>query len=296
MHPCRLRRFSRILITFVVLTLTACSTLVPVANTPRQLWEDRLRGSAVILLGEVHDNATLHADRLQVLRRALEAGWRPVLAMEQFDIDRQADLDRARVERPLDVDYLIRRADTSPPSWDWSLYRPVLALALKYGLPIRAANLSRREANRLVRNDYEAVFGAARSAQLGLQRPLDPGWQAAQEHEIDLGHCGALPKTLIPGMARAQFARDAVMADVLRRNSQAGVVLIAGNGHARRDTAVPRWLGDLPADRLWSAGFVEPHMALQSASQFDTVITSAAAGKTRAVDPCVQLRKAQGTS
>jgi len=45
----------------------------------------------------VHDNAALHRDRLDVLRRAVaHAGWRPAIAMEQFDIDRQPDIERAR--------------------------------------------------------------------------------------------------------------------------------------------------------------------------------------------------------
>ena len=48
-------------------------------------WEDRLRGDAIVLLGEVHDNPVQHGLRLEVLRRAFEAGWRPAIAMEQFD-------------------------------------------------------------------------------------------------------------------------------------------------------------------------------------------------------------------
>ena len=36
-------------------------------------WEARLRGPAVVLLGETHDNAQLHRLRLATLRRALAA-------------------------------------------------------------------------------------------------------------------------------------------------------------------------------------------------------------------------------
>ncbi|MGO4314050.1 hypothetical protein AB4Z35_30155, partial [Pseudomonas sp. KB_15] len=38
-----------------------------------------------VLLGEVHDNGAAQAARLQALTRAVEAGWRPAVAMEQFD-------------------------------------------------------------------------------------------------------------------------------------------------------------------------------------------------------------------
>jgi uncharacterized iron-regulated protein len=66
-------------------------------------WDHRLRGNAVVLLGEVHDNARQHELRSTALQRAFAAGWRPAIAMEQFDLDRQADIDRARRERPGDV-------------------------------------------------------------------------------------------------------------------------------------------------------------------------------------------------
>ena len=70
---------------------------------------------SVVLLGEVHDNAVQHRLRLEVLRRAFAAGWRPAIAMEQFDRERQGDIDRARAERPGDAQALIERA-TAPPA------------------------------------------------------------------------------------------------------------------------------------------------------------------------------------
>ena len=39
----------------------------------------------VLLLGEVHDSAAGHAARAALLRKDVEAGWRPAIAMEQFD-------------------------------------------------------------------------------------------------------------------------------------------------------------------------------------------------------------------
>jgi hypothetical protein len=49
----------------------------------------------VVLLGEVHDNAAQHATRAAALRRLLAGGARPAIAFEQFDRERQADIDRA---------------------------------------------------------------------------------------------------------------------------------------------------------------------------------------------------------
>ena len=98
-----------------------------------------MQGHAVVLLGEVHDNASQHALRVAALRRLLETGARPAIAFEQLDRERQIDIDRARRERPGDADYLIAQANGNA-GWRWELYRPLVALALEYNVPIVAAN------------------------------------------------------------------------------------------------------------------------------------------------------------
>jgi uncharacterized iron-regulated protein len=253
---------------------------------PPEPWEARLRGSTLALLGEVHDNPEHHRRRAAALRRAVEAGWRPALVMEQFDIDRQTDIDRSRRERPGDAKHLIAQAG-APGGWAWNDYEPLVAIALQFDLKLFAANLPRALAARLVREAPQAVFGAQRSRELGLDALPDAAWQAAQEREIDLGHCGALPQRLWAGMARGQFARDAVMAEVLRREGASGAVLLAGNGHVRRDIGVPRWLTEQPNGSVLAVGFLESDG--KSAERpperlpFDAVVFTAAAPRA---DPC----------
>jgi len=253
-------------------------------------WEAKLRGDAVALLGEVHDNTTLHRQRLAVLQRAVAAGWRPAIVMEQFDIDRQADIERARRERPGDAEHLIAQAGGS--GWDWSHYQPLIELVLAQALPLVAANLPSAAARRLVREDAPAVLGVARAAALALDGPgalpIDAAWRAAQQGEIARGHCDALPVALLPGMARAQFARDAVMADALRRHAGRGAVLLAGNGHVRRDIGVPRWLAPIEPASVWTVGFVESGAAAEDGPRaFDAVVVAAAEPRG---DPCAAVR------
>lgn len=237
------------------LGLIGCST----APARRQVddWTERLRGDTVALLGEVHDHPELHLRRRQALASALAAGWRPTVVLETFDTDRQDDLRRALRERPRDVDHLIATAG-SAKGWDWPLYRPLLEALLQHDLPLVAGNLSRPAANRVVREGYGAVFDAAALARLGLDRAPPDDLRAGQAREIEDGHCGMLPARLVEPMSRAQFARDAVMADrVAEAAAHGGVVLIAGNGHVRRDLGVPRWLPEGLASRLLVVGFVE---------------------------------------
>src|SRR5690242_4759295 len=102
--------------------------------TVREPWEEGLQGDTVALLGEVHDNAEGHRLRLQALRRAIERGWRPAIAMEQLDRERQDDIERARGERSRDAQHLIDAATrgSSRSGWNWDFYRPVIALALEH--------------------------------------------------------------------------------------------------------------------------------------------------------------------
>ncbi|CAG9182348.1 ChaN family lipoprotein [Cupriavidus respiraculi] len=230
-----------------------------------------------VLLGEVHDNPEAHRRRLASLAHAIDAGWRPAIAMEQFDRERQADIDRARRERPGDADYLIAQAGTK--GWDWSLYRPVVALALRHDLPLVAANLSREDARGVMRG--AGVFSEAERERLGLARPLPPALAATQTAVLERGHCGHFPAAMLPGMLNAQAARDAVMAAALRAHAEHGVVLLAGNGHVREDIGVPHWLGAKPAE-VFSVGYLEA-AAPDEAGAYDKVVL---VRPVERADPC----------
>jgi uncharacterized iron-regulated protein len=269
---------------FAVLLLLAA--ILACASEPGRVWEPRLSGDAIVLLGEVHDNAEQHRLRLALLRRAFAAGWRPAIALEQIDRERQADIERARREQPDDAQHVI---DLAAPAagWSWDLYRPYVALALEYDVPLVAANLSAADAKKIVRGGLADVFHPAALARLGLDREVPSDWQAAQEREIDAGHCHALPRTSWPAMARVQFARDAVMAEAVRAQARRGVVLLAGNGHVRRDFGVP---AHLRGRRVLSVGFVERASVDEAlaARAYDFVLVFAPHPRE---DPCAGLQR-----
>jgi uncharacterized iron-regulated protein len=278
----------RLALTCLASALVACA-----APAPPQAWEPRLAGDAIVLLGEVHDNAEQHRLRLALLRRAFAAGWRPAIAMEQFDVERQADIERARRERPRDAQHVIdeatERAARPGAGWNWDFYRPYVELALEYDVPLLAANLSNDDTRRIVRGGLASGFDAARLAALGLDQPIAADWQRAQEREIDRGHCGVLPASQWPRMAQAQFARDAVMADLLRRHhAPNGIVLLAGNGHVRRDIGVPRWLAHAGmASHVLALGLLENDDAHTPPASFDATLRTAPAERP---DPCAEFR------
>jgi len=136
-----------------------------------------------------------------------------------------------------------------------------------------------------MREGAAAALGEERARALGLLDPIDPMLLAAQERAVDVGHCGALPPALLPRMAEAQLARDAVMAAVLREHADNGVVLLAGDGHVRRDLGVPRWLAGVAAERILSVGFIEDH-DVPIVGRYDAVVVAAPAPRE---DPCLEF-------
>ena len=266
--------------------------LVACATSGSAAWDPRLRGDAVVLLGEVHDNANQHALRLATLQRAFAAGWRPAIAMEQFDVDRQADIDRARRERPGDAAYLIALAAPSrgEGGWNWDLYRPFVELALRYDLPLIAANLSNADTSKIVRGGYDAVFDAAKIAALGLDRDgrgrpaIGPG---ARDRRRPLPRAAAgdvAAHGARPARPRRRHGRRAAP-----RRRRGGVVLLAGNGHVRRDIGVPRWLGSVN-DRVFAVGYLEIDDETTPVAAFDAVVRTAAAERA---DPCAGFEARQ---
>jgi uncharacterized iron-regulated protein len=246
-----------------------------------------MRGHRIVLLGEVHDNPAQHALRAAALRQLVAQGARPAIAFEQFDRERQPDIERARRERPKDADYLIAQAK-GRGDWRWDAYRPFVALALEYDLPIVAANLSSGDAMRVAIDGWPVLFDAATRIELGLDA-LPADFRREHEAAIAHGHCDLLPADALPARARAQMARDIVMARSIRPYVERGVVLLAGNGHVRRDIGVPFWLTAHERRGAISIGLLErdeDSMGTESAADFDAYVITTRAERA---DPCKDL-------
>jgi uncharacterized iron-regulated protein len=273
------------------LPLIGCAS--PTRPVDEQALAAELGRRPSVLLGEVHDNAYQHRMRADALQRLLQQGARPAIAFEQFDRERQADIDRARSETPPDgrslAAHVIEQGRGAKSTWDWTQYQPFVELALLHELPIVAANLSRADATRVARDGVGAVFDAAEQRRLGLDR-ADESLQRTHESIARDAHCRLLPESALAGLARAQIARDAVLADALRRHPDRGVILLTGNGHARRDIGVPRHLTAAERQRVWSIGLIEAGSE-DRATFYDVAFMTP---RHERADPCAALKRKGG--
>jgi len=255
--------------------------MTPVANaqdaSPAQ--------SPIWLMGEVHDNPEGHAYRLRDLQAAVTADWRPALLMEQFNVDRQDDLTQAW-QTCKQAQCVIDAAGDK--GWDWDLYKPLIQLALAYRLPLVAANVSREQLGQVMQQGFGAVFDENTIKAFGLDKPLPTDWLEGQRVAIEQGHCNMLPADMIDPMVNAQTARDVMFAKLIDEYAPQGVVLIAGNGHVRKDLGVYGWLPDDLKPDVRVFGYVEPNGI--SSTWYDEVRVVPAHPRP---DPCEAFKRSR---
>jgi uncharacterized iron-regulated protein len=228
--------------------ISACAT-APSAKSSPTVW----------LMGEVHDNPDAHQARYALIAAKVKDGWRPAIVMEQFDREHQGLLRNAQDECKT------AGCITSRPwveKWPWELYEPVIQLALDYNLPLLAANVSRADANRIVKGGYMAALDPDTIAQYQLDQPLPSTLASRHRNNIVQGHCNMLPAEVAEKMIPAQVARDVWMAKVIEQQStQRDVVLLAGNGHVQKEVGVLQWLPVTLQKKTTVHGFVEQPQA-----------------------------------
>jgi uncharacterized iron-regulated protein len=192
----------------------------------------------IYLLGEVHDNPNGHTLRLELVMQLISQKQKPVVAMEQFDRENQQALDLALTSCQ-DVDCVLAKVAT--PGWNWLFYKPYVQLALDKKITLVAANLSNTDVRKVMTQGFSSVYSPLEIAEYKLAQ-LPMHLLNDQRKSIQEGHCNMLPIQAIDPMVRGQIARDVWMANVVNNVKNQTVILIAGNGHVRKDAGVFQWL------------------------------------------------------
>jgi uncharacterized iron-regulated protein len=255
-----------------------------------------------LLLGETHDNADHHRLQARLLRAAVRDGRRPPLAFEMLDAGQADGLAKALAAPPVTPEAIAEATGWAKSGWpDFALYRPIFEVGLGAGLEVVAVNLPRTVAREAVRKGNAALPDDVRAAMERAGEP-SPADLASWAKEMEENHCQEVASELLPGMVRAQRARDAQMALRLAAAGAGGkgAVLVTGDGHARADRGVPAWLARLAVPgTVLSIGLVEVDPELRWPRQylepyatdrfpFDYVVFTPRAERE---EPCEELRR-----
>ena len=183
-----------------------------------------VRAMPYILLGEKHDNADHHIAHARLIAALPKPG---AVVLEMLRRDQVSGV------RDLASEEGFRAATKWDKSgWpDYEMYAPLIKAIFKQSLRPSAGPPPRRE-----------LIGSMSNGE-SLRRSLPETSLSRLSKDIDTAHCGHLNEKLNQVMVGAQIFKDQVMAHELR--SQAGFkqgVLVAGNGHIRKDYGVPMFL------------------------------------------------------
>ena len=259
------------LIATVTGALTAEITTGDLANFPT---------ADIVVLGEVHDNGLHHLGQAAAI-----VAIKPKAVVFEMLSPKQAALitpallaDQAALAEVLDWEH---------SGWpDFALYYPVFAEL--DGIKVFGAARPREEVRRSFSDGAAAVFGSGADI-LGLDSAVPQEQLEQRMQEQFAAHCGAMPLEMMGGMVEAQRFRDAAFgAAVIEAFEETGgpVVLIAGNGHARKDWGVPAVLAQARPD-LSVLAVAHLEGPVVNLPPFDLWVVTKAAERD---DPCLAFK------
>ncbi|MBK7654689.1 MAG: ChaN family lipoprotein [Betaproteobacteria bacterium] len=223
MHP---RRTVTHLLLCATLAIAGCSTST---RSPQNLSQRWIQAS-YWLLGERHDapeHQQLAADTLQTLA---QSGRLRALVLEMAERGRSTEGLPANAQEGM-----VRAALLwNEAGWPWAAYSAPIMTAVRAGIPVAGANLSRTQMHDAMKN--EAIDATV----TGLTREM-------HMKNVRDGHCNLLPEAQIGPMARVQIARDQSMASTLQQFQESAgpgqvTVLLAGSVHVDNTVGVPMHL------------------------------------------------------
>jgi uncharacterized iron-regulated protein len=248
-----------------------------------------------LLLGEVHDNARHHEIQAQLIARFPGAPRSLAVGFEQLDSSQAPALEKYLSTYPDDAGGLGAAVDWSGSGWPpWSLYEPVFQQALDRGWQPKPLMFAGEQSRRILDQGYGAVLDEDALAVLQPATALSGAQKAQVEALMRSSHCGKLPEEYLPRMVTIQTAKDAYMAWRQAASGPRGI-LIVGDGHARKDRAIPLFLRKIkPEADIVVVSMVEVEPGANSPANYPQVQASYSdyvifTERQQREDPCAAL-------
>jgi len=229
--------------------------------------------SELLLLGEQHD-ALEHQELARLSVQSLASKQKlSALLLEMVDDGLNT------VGMPVDsTESVVReRLKWGDAGWPWSSYGPIVMQAVRVGVPVIGSNLPQSAMS-------EVMSDASWDAK------VPSAVLSAHRESMIKGHCGLLPASQVPLMARIQIARDERMARTAQQwiYKEKTVLLLAGAEHVKKDRGIPLLLNSSAASNT-SVVWMQASTSVNQDSSFTDVnwLTPPVAPK----DYCADLAK-----
>ena len=233
----------------------------------------------VLLLETLNDQLDKHSKTMTVVFEMLDSNQQKYIdSLENFLADDAAlELSSERLKAEL---------EWPAQGWTWEDYDDVIGWVLNNRVPLYAGNINSTQIQSVYRDGISAEFSTAMELREELQQPL--------LEQVYQGHCELMDKESLSPMVDIQLVKDAAMTSALLEADTDIGVLIAGTGHTRIDSAIPRHLRINGDNTVLSIGLVEINPEHNSvadyevADRFDVLIFTPVANQR---DYCAELKE-----
>ena len=241
----------------------------------------------IILLGEIHDNVFQHRARADLISRVQSKEFAIV---SEHLVSGSEIAYSGRLLEDLEIIGFNKKA------WSWPVHEVLYKKFEEFSLPVFGGNLSEKDINN--------IYAGRRLSQSDTLTPivkrsaLDNQSKDKLLNDLVVGHCGVVEEDFLSFMFKVQRLRDASLAYIASKVAPA--IVIAGNGHVRRDYGVPQILKKMdPTSNIVSVAFLEidklsemteNNLIKKLFKDADTDYIWLTEAVSRVDDPCEQLR------
>jgi len=203
---------------------------------------EKIADKRVVYVGESHTRNEDHLLQLRVIRAMFAQNPKLAIGMEMFSREAQPVLDRYVAGELSEKEFLKQSGYFSKWSFDYRLYRDIINFARSHHLPIVALNQEKEIVSKVFKEGASSLT-AEELTKIPADRDLAiPGYRERITDVFAMHGQHSTPEQ-INGFFQAQAIWDETMAEsvttFLNAHPESRVVVLAGQGHTDKATAIP---------------------------------------------------------
>ena len=199
----------------------------------------------IILLGEVHDNLFQHRARADLISK---------IQNKEFAIVSEHLVSGSEVAYSGSLLEDLETIGFNKKAWSWPVHEVLYKKFEELNLPVFGGDLSKKDINNIYKG--RGLSQSDTLTPIIKRSALDSQSKDKLLNDLVVGHCGVVEEGLLSFMYKVQRHRDASIAYIASKVAPA--IVIAGNGHVRRDYGVPQILKKMnPDSNIISIAFLE---------------------------------------
>jgi uncharacterized iron-regulated protein len=205
----------------------------------------KLAQSNVVYLGETHDRTADHAAQLEIIRRLHPLRPKLVIGMEMFQRPYQGAIDSYLAGKINETELQAQTQYTKRWGFDWEFYAPILRFAKDKKILVIALNTPSEVTRKVARMGFDSLTkDDRRYIPPQSEVVIGPGnYRDRIRKFYDQAHQGKGNSQGFERFFQAQVLWDETMADriaqSLRQDPKALVVVLAGQGHLMYGDGIP---------------------------------------------------------